>query len=118
MKQSEIQTREIEFHVESLQYLEFLYHEMEKRRNTLHSDISRMIECASAEEFFPNLSLISSVSDSLENKILSKDEIRDVRNLLMIMFSDLKNAGHEHSNLEMLLTRWTMFHEEILSPKQ
>jgi len=118
MKQSEIQTREIEFRIESLQYLEFLYHEMEKRRNTLHSDISRTIECASVEKFFPNLSLISSVSDSLENKILSKDEIKDVKHLLTIMSVDLKKSGHEHLELEMLLTRWIIFHEEILSPEQ
>lgn len=118
MKQSELQIKETEFRIEALQYLEFLYQEMGERRETLHSDILRVIESESVEELFSGFSLISSVSDSLRNRILRKDEIRDAQKLLEIMSTDLKNAGHEYLELEILLNRWTMFHKKTFSPEQ
>ena len=118
MEQPELRTKELELHIENLEFLEFLYRKMKERRSALHSDILEMIECASIEEIFSNLSFepsISSVSVSLKNEILSEREIEDVWHFLALLIKNLKKSRHEYSRIELLLSRWITFHKEILS---
>ena len=113
MEQSE-QTEELELRIENLEYLEFLYQEMEKRRKALHQDISRIIESAFIQDLYPDIDF--SVFASLENRILRKNEMEDIERFLTIVFNDLKEAEWEYLMFGILLSRWKIFHEKL--PRQ
>ena len=108
------QTKELRFCIDKLAYLELLYHELEEKRSTLHSDILRMIGSESIEKLYPDLSVFA----SLKNEILSEDEIKDIEHLLSLMFQDLRKSRYEHSGMELLLIRWITLHKEILLSEQ
>lgn len=98
--------------IEALEHLESP-HRRREVRNNLHSDITRVIESGSIQELFSELSLISSVPDLLNNKILSKEERIEVKALLETIFTDLRNSNYEYAEVEMLLKRWNMFYEKL-----